>query len=162
MVALARSLYSSENTDTCPETPGVDRSYTYSSRHRSLTKLLVTPRSRGLLEKLTVSQLVKKFLAFSGAGGSLPHSQQPATCPYLSQLNPVHAQSHFKIHFNIILPSTPGSPKWSPSLRSPQQSPVCTSLFPYVLHAPSISFLVTDYTDIFYVRLQTGCAGQSL
>jgi hypothetical protein len=42
--------------------------------------------------------------------GSLPHSQEPATCPY-----PEPAQSHpwppshvLKIHFNIILPSMGG------------------------------------------------------
>jgi hypothetical protein len=42
----------------------------------------LTPWSTVLLEKLTVSQLVKKFPAFMKHKGSLPHSQMPATRPY--------------------------------------------------------------------------------
>jgi len=62
--------------------------------------------------------------------GSLPHSQAHATCPYpeLAPSSPHTPTSHFpKIHPNIILPSTPGSPQWSPYLRFPHQNPVHTS-----------------------------------
>jgi hypothetical protein len=50
--------------------------------------------------------------------GSSPYTQEPATCPYpepdQSSLRPLLNIS--KIHFNIILPSTPGSsfPQTSP------------------------------------------------
>jgi hypothetical protein len=52
--------------------------------------------------------------------GSSPYTQEPATCPYpepdQSSLRPTPLSN---IRFNIILPSTPGSSKWSPSLRFP-------------------------------------------
>ena len=59
--------------------------------------------------------------------GSLPHSQLPATCPYPEpdQSCTCHTPSHFlKIHFNIVLPPTPGFSKWSLSLSYRHQNPV--------------------------------------
>jgi hypothetical protein len=63
--------------------------------------------------------------------------------PIQSQLDPVHnPKAHLlKIHLNIIIPSTPGSPKWSLFLRIPHL--LCTRLSlspsPYTLRAPQIS-----------------------
>ena len=49
--------------------------------------------------------------------------------------------SHFlKAHFNIILPSIPGSSKWSPSSCFPIKILHATLLFPCVMYIPCISF----------------------
>jgi len=52
----------------------------------------------------------------------------PLPVPMLRQLNPVDTPtSHFlQINLNIILPSKPGSPKWSLSFRFPHQNPLIT------------------------------------
>jgi len=81
----------------------------------------------------------------------------------LSQLDPVHTPtSHFlKIYLNIIFPSMPASPKWSLSLRFPQQNPV------YILHGCTwniqnretekfVYFLYdTDFRQYIYVSKPT-------
>ena len=60
----------------------------------------------------------------------------PPRVPILIQTNPVHTPtSHFlKIYLNIIFPSTPGSPKWSLSLRFPHQHPAYTSPLPHTCY----------------------------
>jgi len=52
--------------------------------------------------------------------------KRPPPVPILGQPNPVHiSTSHLlEIHPNIIHPSTPRSPQWSPSLRFPHQDPI--------------------------------------
>ena len=65
----------------------------------------------------------------------------PPPVRILNQLDPAHIPtSHFlKIHLYIILPSTPGSPKWSPSLRFPHLIPVYASPFPHTRYMPCLS-----------------------
>jgi len=73
--------------------------------------------------------------------GSLPHLQVPATCPYPSQIDLVHALTlHFlQIQLTIIFSSNPGSSKWSLSLRSPHQNPVYIFTFPHRYYKPRLS-----------------------
>ena len=81
----------------------------------NLLTYLLTPWSRVLLEKLTASQLVKKFpLILWNLKVRYRIHKSPSPVSILGQLDRVHTPiSHFlKINLNIILPSSPGSPKY--------------------------------------------------
>jgi len=67
--------------------------------------------------------------------------KRPPPVSILGQPNPVHTPtSHLlKIHPNIIHPSTPRSPQWSPSLRFPLQDPIHPPLLTHTRHMPSPS-----------------------
>ena len=79
--------------------------------------------------KLTSSQLVKKYPAFYGTRRFIAEltSARQLSLSWASSIQSTPTTSHFlKIHLNIILPSTPGSPKWPLSL---------TFLYQYTVYA---------------------------
>ena len=117
------------------------------TRHSYLrTCYLLTYLLRGaeaFLRNEQVLGLLGNSSHFMEAEGSLPHSQEPATCacPESDGSSP-RPSSHFpKIHFNIILPFTPGT---SLFLQVSPPKP-CMHFFcpPYVLHTlPTSVFLM--------------------
>ena len=66
----------------------------------------------------------------------------PPPVPTLGQPNPVHiTTSHLlEIHPNLIHPSMPRSPQWSPSLPFPQQDPVHPHLLTHTCHMPTLAY----------------------
>ena len=115
---------------------------------------LLTPQSRVLLEKLTGFQLVKKFPTFYGTRRFVTafKSARHLSLSWASSIQSI-PPSHFpKIHLNIILPSTPGSSKWSFSVRFPAPKPCIHVFWPqYMLHAPPISFSIWSHEQ-YWVR----------
>ena len=104
---------------------------------------LITPWSRVHLEKLTGFQLVKKFPTFYGTWRFIiaVKSSRHLSLSWVSSIQSLtpHLTS-WKIHFNIIFPSKPGSHQWSLSFRFPHQNPLCS--FPLPIRATCSAHLI--------------------
>jgi hypothetical protein len=106
-----------------------------------LTYLITTWR-RVLLETLTGSQLVKKFPAFYGTRKFITvfTSACHLSLFWASSIQSIPPQPT-SWNFILLLSSTPGSSKWSLSLRFPHQNPVYAPplLHARYMHRPSYS-----------------------
>ena len=105
---------------------------------------LLTPWSSDLLEKLTGLQL-QEIPRISR------NPKRPPPVSILGQLNSVHIPTSrlLEIHPNIIHPSTPRSPQWSPSLRFPHHDPIHPPLLTHTRHMPSPSHSSRLYIYIY-------------
>jgi hypothetical protein len=105
--------------------------------------LLHTPWSRVLREKLTGSQLAKKFPSFYGTHKFVTtFTSSHHLTPILSQLDPLHAPTFnfLKIHHNTILPLCLGHPSGlfpsgfsTKSLYTPLLSPICATCLAHLM-----------------------------
>jgi hypothetical protein len=94
------------------------------------------PCSTQLSEKPTRAPLVKNSPHFMKFRGLLVCSQELATVPLLSQMNPVHEAPSYlcKIQFNIIFPPKLKYSLQSRSFSSPYQNCIFIYLLPHKSH----------------------------
>jgi hypothetical protein len=104
-------------------------------------QISLTPWRRVLLQKLTVPQLVKKFLASYGPRRfiamfttaytwSLTSSKRTLSTPAIPLIKN-------NCHIRIIFPYKPSSSEWSVAFRFTHQDPVRISLLPHAFHMPA-------------------------
>ena len=110
--------------------------------HNWLTDWL-TPRSSVLLEKLVGLQLVKQvfllhgnweFIAVFTRAGHLP-------LPWATTIQSMYPTHILKTCFDITFPRTPGSSKWSLSVKCPHQSHICISPLHHMCHMTQLYHL---------------------
>jgi hypothetical protein len=120
----------------------------------------VPARIRVLPEKLTAPHPIKKFPTFYGTLSFIAAFTRARhlslSCFRLIQSKPPPPPTHYlKTHFNIFLPSAPGSSQWSLSLRFPhQKNPICTSPVSHTCYVPCPSnFLFHQPNNIWWVQI---------
>ena len=111
-----------------------------------LLTYLLTPWCRDLLQKLTGSQLVKKFPTFYGTRRFITAFTSGSHLS-LYWANSMQSTSIFlNIHLNIILPSTPGSPKLSLYLRFPHHNTAYNFSLPHTRYMSRPPHFLDFYT----------------
>jgi hypothetical protein len=114
---------------------------------RSLTKAIEQSHSLEA-NSFSVSQEILRILQNPNIHYHIHKSLSPV--PILSQINLVHAPSHFlKIHFNIVLPYTSGPSKRPLSIIFPHQNPSYTSPLPHTCYVPRPASTHSTFAVIF-------------
>jgi len=85
-----------------------------------------------------------------------PPSQKPTTFPYPKPDSCHSLPTDFlKLHFNIILPSTPRFSKWSPSLRLSEHNILCTYSLPHACHmACPFNYSWFNHLDNVWIKVR--------
>ena len=113
----------------------------------------LTPRSKVRLEKLTNSQLVKKFLAFYEHRklNTVFTSARHQSLFWARSIQSMLLSHFLKIHFKIILQSKPGYSEWPLFLRFAHQNHLCTSLHSHTCYVsrPSYSSWFDHPNDVW-------------